>query len=68
MWIDELLAGHPTRFREQLGVSHHVFQKLSQELQQEHHLSNSWHVSADELLAIFLYFAHTGPSCCMLQE
>lgn len=68
LWLEELLAGHPERFREQLGLAHHVFRKLSQVLQKSHGLRDSRHVSADEQLAIFLHFARTGLSSRMLQE
>ena len=33
MWLDELLAGHPKRFREQFGMSKYTFRQLSCELQ-----------------------------------
>ncbi|KAF8222660.1 hypothetical protein L208DRAFT_1156299, partial [Tricholoma matsutake] len=33
LWLDELLEGHPTRFQEQMGMAHHVFHQLSNELQ-----------------------------------
>jgi hypothetical protein len=68
LWLEELLTGHPERFREQLGLAHHVFRKLSQVLQESHGLRDSRHVSADEQLAIFLHFARTGSSSRMLQE
>lgn len=68
LWLEELLTGHPERFREQLGLAHHVFRKLSQVLQERHGLRDSRHVSADEQLAIILHFARTGLSSRMLQE
>ncbi|KAJ7440904.1 hypothetical protein FB451DRAFT_948420, partial [Mycena latifolia] len=32
-WLTELLAGHPERFRDQLGIGKQVFHRLSFELQ-----------------------------------
>lgn len=68
LWLHELLQGHPIRFHEQMGMSQHVFQMLSQELQLYSGLKNSKHVTADEQLAIFIYLARTGQSSRMLQE
>ncbi|KAJ7698105.1 hypothetical protein B0H17DRAFT_927791 [Mycena rosella] len=31
-WLTKLLSGHPTRFREQLGMAKHAFYRLSFEL------------------------------------
>jgi len=36
-WVTELLAGHPEHIRCELGVHHHVFLELIQELQQVGH-------------------------------
>jgi hypothetical protein len=60
LWLQELLNGHFERFQEQLGLSRHAFRKLSHELQQDHGLKDSRHITADEQLAIFLYFARHG--------
>jgi hypothetical protein len=68
LWLDELLEGHPTRFQEQMGMAHHVFHQLSNELQTYCGLSNTKYVSANEQLAIFLHLARTGLSSRMLQE
>lgn len=68
MWLDELLAGHPERFREQFGMSKYAFQVLSRELQLHGGLVNRRHVMADEQLATFLYIARTGSSTRILQE
>ena len=68
MWLDELLVGHPERFREQFGMSKHAFQLLSRELQLCGRLVNRRHVTVDEQLATFLYFARTGSSTRILQE
>ncbi|PFH44846.1 hypothetical protein AMATHDRAFT_108496, partial [Amanita thiersii Skay4041] len=55
LWLSELLAGHPLRFREQLGISQEAFSILFRKLQMESGLCSSRHVTADEQLAIFLY-------------
>ncbi|KAF6755253.1 hypothetical protein DFP72DRAFT_773626, partial [Ephemerocybe angulata] len=55
-WVAELLAGHPVRFREQMGLSKTTFRKLSQELQIRGGLRDSRHVLVDEQLGIYLYF------------
>ena len=68
MWLDELLAGHPERFKEQFGMSKGAFQSLSRELQLHSGLANRRHVTADEQLATFLYIARTGSSTRILQE
>ena len=68
LWLHELLKGHPLHFHEQIGMSQHVFSQLSQELQLYSSLKNSWHVTADEQLAIFVHLAWTGQSSWMLQE
>ena len=33
-WVRELLAGHPRRFYNMLGMSKHVFRTLARELQE----------------------------------
>ncbi|KAG7088644.1 hypothetical protein E1B28_012616 [Marasmius oreades] len=59
-WLDELLKGHPLRFQQQLGVTKEVFCQLLLELQLFYSLTDSKYVTADEQLAMFLYFASTG--------
>jgi hypothetical protein len=68
MWLDELLVGHPERFKEQFGMSKHAFQLLSRELQLQSGLADRRRVTADEQLATFLYFAKTGSSTRILLE
>ena len=68
MWLDELLAGHPKRFKEQFGMTKDTFRLLSRELQLHCRLANRRHVTADEQLATFLYLARTGSSTRVLQE
>lgn len=67
-WLDELLHGHPQRFKNQLGMAQHVFHKLSGLLQLDFGLSNSKFVTADEQLAIFLYYIRSGCGNRTLQE
>jgi len=67
-WFDELLAGHPTRFHEQIGMKRSAYHKLSQELQLHHGLQSNKYVSADEQISMFLYLARTAASNHMLQE
>ncbi|TFK59920.1 hypothetical protein BDN72DRAFT_729736, partial [Pluteus cervinus] len=54
-WLDELLDGHPQRFREQLGISQEAFRTLSRDLQVNYGHHDSRFVTADEQIAIFLY-------------
>lgn len=68
LWLNELIAGHPTRFREQLEMGKPTFSRLSFELQMYSGLSVTKYVSAEEKLATFLHFARTGCSSRMLQE
>ena len=57
-WMMELLNGHPEQICCELGVDHHVFLELIQELQQ---LGYNWskYVSPEEQLTIFLYMSVT---------
>ena len=69
MWLYELLESpNPTWPQEQMGMTHHVFHKLSYELQMYSGLANSKYVTADEQLAIYTHLARTGLSSQMLQE
>ena len=58
-WVMELLKGHPNCIRCELGVSHNIFLKLINELQQFGH-GNSKYVLLEEQLAIFLYMSVMG--------
>ena len=58
-WLDELLAGHPQRFYDGMGMNKHVFRALLRELI-KYGLHDTRYVSAEEQLAIFLYLAVTG--------
>ena len=68
LWLDELLSGHPDRFRDQLGMAKQVFHRLSFELQAYSGLVSTKYVTSDEKLATFLHFARTGCNTRMLQE
>ncbi|KAJ6606752.1 hypothetical protein B0H10DRAFT_1819698 [Mycena sp. CBHHK59/15] len=50
-WMDELLEGHPGRFRRAMGMSKYVFLKLVQALHVNCHFSPTKHVSREEQLA-----------------
>lgn len=58
-WVLELLAGHPDRIHCSLGVHHHVFIALLEELREQGY-TNSKHVTLEEQLAIFLHACVTG--------
>lgn len=66
-WLYELFHSLVHMYK-QLGMSKNTFRKLCNELQLQHGLSDSKYISADEQLAIFLNFAHTGASSHILQE
>ncbi|KAJ7318058.1 hypothetical protein DFH08DRAFT_615645, partial [Mycena albidolilacea] len=53
-WVDELLDGHPSRFRRAMGMSKYVFLKLIHALRVHVRFSPTKHLSREEQLAIFL--------------
>jgi uncharacterized protein YceK len=57
-WVDELRGGHPERFKNEMGMSKHVFNKLLKMLKEDGRLKDTQYVSTEEHLAIFLHFAH----------
>jgi len=67
-WVDELRRGHPKRFKNKTGMRKHVFNRLLKVLKDDGGLRDTWHVSAEEQLAIFLQFAHRALSNRRLQE
>ncbi|KAF7288467.1 putative nuclease HARBI1-like protein [Mycena chlorophos] len=67
-WLDELLFGHAGRFKEQIGMSQHVFLRLSFELQMYNGLCSTRGVTAHEKLATLLHWARTGSRSRLLQE
>ena len=67
-WVDELRGGHPERFKNEMGMSKHVFNKLLKMLKEDGGLKDTRYVSAEEHLAIFLHFAHQALSNRGLQE
>jgi hypothetical protein len=68
MWLDEILHGHPDRFKNQLGMSQAVFRGLCCVLQLECDLTDGKFIAADEQVAMFLYFAHRGCSVRDIME
>jgi hypothetical protein len=60
-WVLELLTGHPDRIRCELGVRHHVFDRLLSNLRTLGY-KDSREVTLEEQLAIFLYTCVTGLS------
>ena len=67
-WVDELLEGHPARFKNEMGMSKLVFNRLLEVLEEDGGLKDSRYVSSQEQLAIFLHFAHRALSNRGLQE
>ena len=67
-WVEELLAGHQTRFYNELGMQKFAFRRLLCVLEQKTGLAGMCHVSVAEQLAIFLHYACRGLSNCALQE
>jgi hypothetical protein len=67
-WLDEVLAGHPDRCRRELGMSALQFALLWAELVATADLMDSRHVTAQEQLAIFVYWMVHGSSQRELQE
>ncbi|KAJ3991320.1 hypothetical protein F5050DRAFT_1581604 [Lentinula boryana] len=60
-WVTEVLYGHPERCLNAFGMSSNIFMRLLVKLSMSG-LCDSWHVSAAEQLAIFLYFVCQGSS------
>jgi len=67
-WLDELHEGHPGRFKNEMGMSKYIFNRLLEVLQEDGRLHDTRYVTAQEQLAIFLHFAHQALSNCALQE
>lgn len=67
-WVKELLAGHPTRFYNMLGMHKPVFVRLISELSEFGGLKSTRHVMKVEALAIFLRMARIGASNREMQE
>ena len=67
-WLRELLAGHPVRFYDALGMPKHVFRKLVHELELHAGLKHSRHICAKEQVAIFLRICKTGCTIRNLRE
>ncbi|KAH9008956.1 hypothetical protein EDB84DRAFT_1243898, partial [Lactarius hengduanensis] len=54
-WLEELIGGHDRRFHNEMGLHKHVFWKLVSILGRDAGLVHTWHLSAEEQLAIFLH-------------
>ena len=67
-WVKELLGAHPERFKENIGISKHVFHKLIYELKIFSGLHHTQHISQEEQLALFLYMARTGSTQRVVRE
>ena len=67
-WINEILHGHPERFRSAFGLSKHVFERLKKVLMWKGGLQDLKHLKAEEQLAIFLYLSRTGLSIRLVGE
>jgi hypothetical protein len=61
-WINELLIRHDSRFYNELGLNKHVFRCLITALERDMGFCTTWHVLAEEQLAIFLQYAWCGLS------
>ncbi|KAF7348750.1 putative nuclease HARBI1-like protein [Mycena venus] len=68
IWLDEVLSGHPDRCRRELGMSALEFALLWAELVALGGLAESRYVTAQEQLAIFVYWMVHGSSQRELQE
>jgi hypothetical protein len=66
-WVRELLAGHPERIRNELGMYRQTYTALVRTLQ-EGGVQSSRHVTIEEQVAIFLYTAITGLSSTHVGE
>ena len=67
-WVKELLAGHPRRFYNMMGMAKHVFWRLLRELQIYGGLHDPRYVTSEEQLAIFLQVCRTGATQWDMQE
>ena len=67
-WVEELIMGHPGRFKDQFGMNKVAFFKLLEKLVQKTPLKDSRHVNVEEQLAIFLYACTTNLSSKKLAE
>ena len=67
-WIRELLASHPRRFHNMLGMSKHVFRTLARELQEFSGLQDSKHIALEEQLALFVHMCQIGGTQRGMQE
>ncbi|KAF7337368.1 putative nuclease HARBI1 [Mycena sanguinolenta] len=68
LWISEILLGHPERCHREIGMSAPVFLLLLAELVAAGDLADSRFVTAQEQVAIFVYWMVHGSSQRELQE
>ncbi|KAF0729570.1 hypothetical protein Ae201684P_001084 [Aphanomyces euteiches] len=67
-WVQELLSGNDDRFEEVARMPKDVFMALVQELLEQGQLKPTKQVSANEQVAMYLYFAGHHASSANLQE
>ncbi|ETV67533.1 hypothetical protein H257_16264 [Aphanomyces astaci] len=67
-WVHELLVGNDDRFEEVARMPKHVFKALVKELLEHGQLKPTHTVSANEQVAMYLYFAGHHASSANLQE
>jgi DDE superfamily endonuclease len=67
-WMQELLDGHPTRIKDNLGISREGFRYLENLLIRKSNLRNSRYMDTTEQLGIFLYAVVTDLSMRKLAE
>jgi hypothetical protein len=67
MWVNELLAGHPDRIKNELGMRKHVFQGFVLALRLSG-LEHKRDITVEEQAAIFLYMSVTGLSIVHVGE
>ena len=66
-WVLELLTGHPEHIKINFGVPLKIFSVLTHILK-ENGVLDSWNVTVNEQLGIFLYTCVTGLSSCLVAE
>src|SRR5690348_4859954 len=67
-WTQELLEGHPVRFRENARMDRHIFKKLSQRLRRDGILNDTRHCSIEQQLLLFLFICGQAQSTRAAQE
>ncbi len=67
-WMEDLLAGHDSRFYNQFGMDKFVFKHLLKALNKHSGFNDSKYVTTEEKLGIYLYACRTGLTNRKLQE